>query len=295
MIQAVIDGKEMLWHIQNILRSSESGASWTYVDGQLAAGSPHASAAEWENTLPAAIDNDSFVILQAPGLTSLGGADAGVMELKLVGGTVLEFRAHTGGWDPASGLTGAPKPGSVELGDPSSVEMDEANVEAVHVIANPRRAIFVFRGAALATFNIFYFGAIQTFYADSDDSNAILVAGHEARVFGDDPAPPASMLKQDGTEGGYIFNSDVFPGADPAKNLLTDCQPNRRILPVKRVGIPAVVGCDDGGNEEIRGELEGVFYYGEAGGLSVDTAVIRDDGTYVVMHSGANSIVCGPI
>jgi len=286
---------KFMWYLQDLLRSA-SFSNWTYVDGVL--NTSVATSGDWDavaNPDTELADGD-YVVLHLPSVQStIRGVvqiifrdDSGVDEY-------IEMRAHPAGWDDVSH---APNDPAQELGDDTCIICGvggASDVEEMRVIANDKRAIIWGMGSSLSPYYFGYLGFIQSHYGDletGDDPNPLLVTG--GTTYPGQTGAPMSMLRIDGIPDTFLTNK--HPAgllATDGSDMLEDFQWQRRESPPvpTRTLFPCIIGCKVVGNTEIRGELEGVFFYGPAGTIAEDTPITRTDGRYIVI----DDLVTGPV
>lgn len=285
---------KFMWELQNLLRSS-SFSNWTYVDGYL--GGSVATSGDWDaitNPDAEVVDGD-YVVLHIPSVTSsLNGVVAIVFNDNTGVEENIEMRAFPAGWD---GTAHTPNEPSQTLGDSTCIICGvggASDVEEMRVIANSNRAIIWGMGSSLSPYYFGYLGFIQSFYGaleGDDDPNPLLVTGGQNHP--GQASAPLFMLRIDEVPDTYFANAKVNGLVATDGSDMLDFQWNRREDPPvpTRVLIPCIVGCQVVGNTELRGELEGVFFYGPAGTIAEDTPLTRSDGQYIVI----GDIVTGPV
>jgi len=283
--------KQVMWSLQNILRDVGL-AGWTYVDGMVANNvtTPGVSETEWDavvNPDATLLDGD-YVVLRSPGVTNI---DYGVISLWLRAGVMLELQAHPAGWDAAGH---ASNNALTDLGGAACFVCGNDDVTELRVIVNANRAIILGMDAALVPYYFGYLGFIQSHYGALEalpDPNPLLVSGDQYTpgMVG----APMEMLSISDTPTQYFVNGPTTLKDTAGDVMIEDMQWNRRELPPvpTRHLIPCLIGCKTVGETEIRGELEGVFYYGPAASLAEDTPVTRSGATYLVI----SDIVVGPV
>lgn len=269
-------------------------AAWTYVDGY-ADGSQRADAAAFQGVSPSNYDNNDYFIVRPPAAED---PDHGVIEVRYTtaGGNYVRIFGHTAGWDATAHT---PKAGNVALGTTAVCRLDGENTATppfeARFFASTRRAIVVTLPDAVPWFG--YFGFLQSYYGELGgdvDPNPILVsAGHEV------PGTPSSTLplqmsQIDGAEASYkaLMSSGGLLDTD-GDDMLEEMQPNRRMSPLnlQRVLFSCKIGNKAALNTEIRGELEGVFFFGPQDSISPDVSVVWSGAQYVVL----GGIVIGPV
>jgi len=287
--------KQVMYSLQYMLRDVNM-AGWTYIDGMVGGvvTTPGVSGPAWlavSDPDTELLDGD-YVVLQAPVVT---GADNGVVSLWLVdgGSKYLELQAHPAGWDAT---THTSKDATQDLGGSTCIVCGDSDVSELRVIVNSKRAIIFGMDALLTPYYFGYLGFIQSHYGDVEvapDTNPLLVTGgqYTPGVAG----APMSMLSAGTTPTPtqYFVNGPTTLKDTAGDVMLETMQWNRRESPPipTRSLIPCLIGCKTVGETEIRGELEGVFYYGPAASLAEDTPVTRSGATYIIV----SDIAVGPV
>jgi hypothetical protein len=286
---------DFMWALQDLLRSATFSA-WTYVDG-FYGGVQDADGSLWDAGSGAGLVNGDYVILHLPAVSSADRGVVGIIYNDIVtGGAVdsIQIMAYPGGWNK---LIPGPKVPATTLGDATTViatVCGPGDVEELRVIANANRAIIWGMGV-FSPYYFGYLGFIQSHYCaleEADDPNPLLVTG--GKFIPGTVGAPMMMQRVDGLPDNFLVNAN--PGgflATDGSQMLSAFQWNRREVPPvpTRTLLPCVIGCSVPTQTEIRGELEGVFYYGPTASLSEDTVVSRSDGLYLVI----GDIVTGPV
>ncbi len=289
-IVGVDTGKEILWNLQSLLLDPSN--AWTYVDGRL--NSLVATQNDWATALPADIDDGDYVILHIPGATN---GDHGVVQMLYHSPAAedqVRLHAHTAGWDSGAHT---PKAGNVDLGNATPCILTDGGADSeLRLIANARRAIIFVRHASLTPSYFGYLGFIQSFYSDlgdDPDPNPLLVTGGQNIPGAAASTAPMQMVQVDGAAAQFKTFRRTGLLDTGGGDMLATMQWNRRETPPvpTRVALPCLIGNAAALNTEIRGELEGVFFYGPAASLALDTPVVRSDGQYLVI----DDIVVGPV
>jgi hypothetical protein len=95
---------------------------------------------------------------------------------------------------------------------------------------------------------------------------------------------------QTGLPDQYFTNAAAAGLVDTAgADMLATMQYNTRTATPTRTLMPCVIGCNTVLNQELRGELEGVFFFG--GVVADDTLITRSGATYIVL----DGIAVGPV
>lgn len=286
-IRSVSDAKEVLWHLQDVLRDATL-SEWTYVDGVLAGVA--AVAADWDADVGGLtiVDGD-YVVLQIP--AAAGYPTYGVVQFLYnnpAGENEVLIYGHTTGWDEVGHTTDGAGP---VLGTlvPAAIGGDSTELR---VIANDNRAIILGMDAGFANSYFGYAGWIQTYYDDTDDPNPLMITGNQETPGDDLSNAPLVMATVLGNEAQYVAKKRVLIATD-GTDMMDTMQWNRRENPPAptRFLVPIFLGYAGALETEIRGELEGVFFYGPATTVSNDTVVARSDGQYLVI----DDLVLGPI
>ena len=284
--------KQTMWSLQNMLRDL-SLAGWTYLDGMVggAVTTPSLSAAAWDavtNPDTALLDGD-YVVLRVPA----GSGDEGVVSLWLVdgGSKYLMLKAHPAGWDE---VTHASNDATRDLGGTTCIVCGVSNVTELRVIVNQNRAIILGMAAALSPYYFGYLGFIQSHYGavgTAPDPNPLLVTGGQFTP--GSAGAPMSMLSVIDTPTQYVTSGVAGYESTAGTSMLLNMQPNHRESPPipSHTLLPCVIGTTLASYQEIRGELEGVFFYGPPASLTQDTVISQNGAQYLVM----SDIVIGPV